>query len=139
MSLFSLLCSGFQIRSLICYFDEKHVLKLFPLSSCQYVRTIPEKKPACYRPFKNGHFERVRAEKMMDHQYRENGARNIYSNHNQVRAYVECSPDPSKKYTLSSFPSNNRRNFEDSGKVLAVLYLNSTRAVLQFSSTSPRL
>ena len=47
-------------------------------------------------------------------------SRNIYSNHNQVRAYVECSPDQSKKITLSSFPSSNRRNFEDSGKVLAV-------------------
>ena len=30
-------------RSLTCYFDEKHILKLFPLSSCQYVRTVPEK------------------------------------------------------------------------------------------------
>ena len=25
----------------------------FPLSSCQYVSTIPEKKTACYRPLKN--------------------------------------------------------------------------------------
>ena len=30
-------------------------------------------------------------EKMMDHQYRENSAGNIYSNYNQMRAYVECS------------------------------------------------
>ena len=29
--------------SLTCYFDEKHILKLFPLSPCQYVSTIPEK------------------------------------------------------------------------------------------------
>ena len=29
--------------SLTCYFDEKHILKLSPLSSCQYVSTIPEK------------------------------------------------------------------------------------------------
>ena len=33
----------------------------------------------------------------MDHQYRENGARNIYSNYNQMRAYVEYSPNQSKK------------------------------------------
>ena len=41
----------------------------------------------------------------MDHHYRENSARNIYSNYNQM---------------LSTFPSSNRRNFEDSGIVLAV-------------------
>ena len=29
--------------SLICYFDEKRILKRFPLSSCQYVSTIPKK------------------------------------------------------------------------------------------------
>ena len=28
----------------MCYFDKKHILKLFPLSSCQYLSTIPEKK-----------------------------------------------------------------------------------------------
>ena len=32
----------------------------------------------------------------MDHKYRENGARNIYSNYNQMRAYVVCSPNQSK-------------------------------------------
>ena len=38
-----------------------------------------------------------------------------------MRAYVKCSPNHSKKnYTLSTFPSSNRRNFEDSRKVLAV-------------------
>ena len=56
----------------------------------------------------------------MDHQYTENGARNIYSDYNQTIAYVECSPNQSKKYTLSTFPSSNQRNFEDSGIVLAV-------------------
>ena len=90
-----------------CYFDGKRILKRFPLSSCQYVSTIPEKKTACYRPSKNRHFVRVCTEKMKDHQYRENGAR--------------CSPNQSKKnYTLSTFPSSSRRNFEDSGTVLAV-------------------
>ena len=56
----------------------------------------------------------------MDHQYRENGARNIYSNYNQMRACVECSSNQLKNYTLSTFPSSNRRDFEDSGIVLAV-------------------
>ena len=28
---------------LFATFDEKHILKLFPLSSCQNVNTIPEK------------------------------------------------------------------------------------------------
>ena len=83
-----------------CYFHEKHILKLFPLSSCQYVNTIPEKKTACYRPLKNRHFVGVCTEKMMDRQYRENGARHIYSNCNQMRAYVECSPNQSKKLYL---------------------------------------
>ena len=51
----------------------------------------------------------------------ENGARNRYSNYNQMRAYVECSPNQSNKlFTLSTFPSSNRRNFEDSRIVLAV-------------------
>ena len=57
----------------------------------------------------------------MDHQYGGNGARNIYSNCNQMRAYVECFPNQSKKFhTLLTFPSSNRQNFEDSGKVLAI-------------------
>ena len=33
----------------------------------------------------------------MDRQYSENGARNIYQNKNQMRAYVECSLNQSKK------------------------------------------
>ena len=75
------------------------------------------KKAASYRPFKNIHFARVCKEKMMDHQYRENGARN----HNQMRAYVECFSNQSKKIiSYWSFHRSNRRNFEDSGKVLAV-------------------
>ena len=56
----------------------------------------------------------------MDHQYRENGARNIYSDYNQMRAYVEYFPNQPKNYTLSTFSSSTRRNFEDSGIVLAV-------------------
>ena len=81
-------------------FCEKHILKLFSLSSCEYVSTIPEKKTACYGPLKNEHFIRVCTKKMMDHQYGENGAGNIYSNYNQIRAYVKCSPNQSKKLCL---------------------------------------
>ena len=55
----------------------------------------------------------------MDHQYKENGARNIYSNYNQMRAYVECSPNQERNYTLSTFPSSNRQDFNNIGKVLA--------------------
>ena len=33
----------------------------------------------------------------MEHQYSKNGERNIYSNYNQMRAYVECSLNQSKK------------------------------------------
>ena len=43
--------------------------------------------------FKNRHFVGVCTEKLMDRQYKENGAKNIYSNYNQMRAYVEWSPD----------------------------------------------
>ena len=39
------------------------------------------------------------------------------------------------QYTLSTFPSSNRRNFEDSGKVLAV----SVCEFYQFSSINPHL
>ena len=69
--------------------------------------TVSEKETACrapaacYRPLKNRHFVRVCTEKMMDYQYWENGARNIYSNYNQMRAYVECSPNQSKKLYLT--------------------------------------
>ena len=52
-----------------------------------------KKNPACYQLLKTGHFLRACMEKMMDHQYKENGARNIYSNYNQMRAYAECSPN----------------------------------------------
>ena len=92
------------------------------------------KKTACYRRFKKWHFVRVCMQKMMDHQYRENGARNIHSNHIQMRAYVECSPNQSKSYTLSTFLSSNRQNFKDFGKVLTVsvseFYQSITRVQL---------
>ena len=77
------------------------------------------KKPACYRPFRNGHFGRVCTKKMIDQQYRKNSARNIYSNHNQMRTWI-LPKSVQKNYTLSTFPSRNQRNLEDSRKVLAV-------------------
>ena len=49
-----------------------------------------------------------------------NGARNIYSNSSKMRAYVECSSINQNNQILSTFPSSNRQNFEDSRKVLAV-------------------
>ena len=66
----------------------------------------------------------------MDRQYRENGARNVYSNYNQMRADVECSPNQSKNYALSTFPSSNRRNFEDSGIMLAVSVSQFYRSIV---------
>ena len=51
------------------------------LSICEYNSWT---KTACYRSLKNWHFVKVCTEKMMDHQYRENGERNIYSNYNQI-------------------------------------------------------
>ena len=67
------------------------------LSICEYNSW---KKIACYRPLKDRHFARVCTEKTMDHWCRENGARNIYSNYNHMRPYVECSPNQSKKLYL---------------------------------------
>ena len=36
----------------------------------------------------------------MKHQYKKNGARNMYSDYNQMRANVECSPNQSTKILL---------------------------------------
>ena len=62
-------------------------------NSCQYSSTIPEKNLHVTNLSKTDIFVGVRLEKMMDHQYEENGAKNVYSNYNQMRAYVECSPN----------------------------------------------
>ena len=75
----------------------RNILKLFPLSFCQYVSTIPEKKNCMLPAFEKSTFLRVCTEKMMDYQYRENGTRTIYSNYYQMRAYAECSPNQSTK------------------------------------------
>ena len=55
----------------------------------------------------------------MDHQYRENGARNLYSNYNQMRAYVEFSPSQSKNLYLIDL-SIEQSTKQDSGIVMAV-------------------
>ena len=75
----------------------------------------------------------------MDHQYGENGERNIYSNHNQMRANVECSPNQSKEIIpYRPFHRAIDETLKIPEKCGPFLYLNFTR-VLQFSSTSPRL
>ena len=72
---------------------------------------------------KTKHLVRACTEKMMDHQYTENGARKVYSNNNQMKAYAECSPIDESLKTSEKFCPR--------------LYLNFTR-VAQFSFTSPR-
>ena len=58
----------------------------------------------------------------MDHEYRENGARNMYSNYNQMRAYVECSPNQSIK-NIPYRPSHQA--IDETLKILEkFLYLN---------------
>ena len=56
----------------------------------------------------------------MDHQYRENGERKIYSNYNKMRAYVNCSPNQPKKLYLFDLTIEQSTKLEDSGKALAV-------------------
>ena len=56
------------------------------LSICEY---NSGKKLHVTDPLKNRHFVWTCTEKNMDRQYKENGMRNIYSNYNQMRAYVE--------------------------------------------------
>ena len=67
------------------------------------------KRTACYRPLKNRHFVGFCTEKMMDRQYRESDARKIYSNYNQMRAMLNALQINQRNYTLSTFPSSNRR------------------------------
>ena len=83
---------------------------------------------------KNEHFVSVCTEKMMDHQYWKSGTRNIYSNY-----MLDVLQINKKNYTLSTFRSSNRQNFEDSGKVLAVSLSEFDKSTIQFSSTRPRL
>ena len=72
----------------------------FSAEFLSYLSKIPEEKTACHRPLKNQHFVGVCTDKMMDRRLRETSAINIYSNCNQMRPYVECSPNQSKKLYL---------------------------------------
>ena len=54
----------------------------------------------------------------MDYQYGENGARNIQTI--IKREFILNGLQNQKNYTLSTFLSSNRQNFEDSGRVLAI-------------------
>ena len=57
------------------------------------LKEVPGFLSVCEDNSKNRHFVGVCLEKMMDHQYKKNGARNIYANYDQMRTYVECSPE----------------------------------------------
>ena len=91
-----------------CLFKEVPLLAIltrdissnFPLSSCQYVSTIPEKNCMLPTSLKNRHFVGVCTEKMINHQYREHGSRNTYSSYNQMTVFVKCSLDQSKKLSI---------------------------------------
>ena len=79
----------------------------FPLISCQYVRTIHEKINYMLPTFQKWTFYKGLYRENDGPSYEENSTRNIYSNYYQMRAYVECSLNQSKNYTLSTFPSSN--------------------------------
>ena len=75
----------------------------------------------------------------MDHQYGENGARNVYSNYNQMRAYVECSRNQQKKIIpYRPFHGAIDETLKIPEKCWPFLCRNFTR-LLDFSYTSPRL
>ena len=73
----------------------------------------------------------------MDHQYRKNGARNIYSNYNQMRAYADALQINKKIILYRPFHRAIDRTLKIPEKYWPFLHLNFTR-VLQFSSNSPR-
>ena len=76
------------------------------------------KKSACYRPFKNGHSVRVRTEKMINHQNRENGERN----QNQTEALISLilSKSINKTCLIDNFIEQSTK-LCDSVKILAGL------------------
>ena len=74
----------------------------------------------------------------MDHQYGENGGKNIYSNYNQMRAYVECFPNQPKNVPYRLF----HRAIDETLKIpksAGHFCIGIFARLLQFSSTSPRL
>ena len=56
----------------------------------------------------------------MEHQYRENGGETYIQTIIRLELMLNALQNNQKIYTLPTFSSNNRRNYEDSGKVLAV-------------------
>ena len=66
----------------------------------------------------------------MDRQYRENSARNTYSNYNQMRAYVECSPNQSKKIPYRPFHRAIDETLRVPEQCWPFLYLNFTSSAL---------
>ena len=58
---------------------------------------------------------------MIDHQYKENGARKIYSDYNQMEAYCECYPDQSKMISYRHFHQEIGATLKIPDKVLAGL------------------
>ena len=72
------------------------------------------KKTACYRPLKNQHFVRVCMEKIKT--ARETYIQTII----RWELMLNTLQINQKSDILSTFPSSNRRNFDDSGKVLAL-------------------
>ena len=75
----------------------------------------------------------------MDHQCKENGARNIYSNYNQMRELMLNTLQINKKVIpYRPFHRAIDKSLKIPEKCWSLLYLNFNR-VLQFSSTSPCL
>ena len=69
-------------------------------------------------------------EKMMDDKYEVSDARNIYPNYNQMRAYVESSPNQSKKIIpYRSFHRAIDETLKIPEKCWPFLYLNFTRVL----------
>ena len=89
--------SIFVLRKILDRVEFEHQVGTYFYENDRSTPT-PGVASTCLRSFRL--YVRVCTEKMMDHQYRENGARNVYSNHNQMRAYAECSLDQSKKLYL---------------------------------------
>ena len=94
-----------QGGSLISYFDEKYILKLFPLSSCQHVSIIPEN---CMLPifqkwtFCKGLYGLNDGPSIWGKQHEKHVFKPVDSNYNQMTAYAECSPNQTKKLYLSN-------------------------------------
>ena len=128
---------GTPHRRILLFCKYVYILKLFSLSSCQYVRTVPKKETTCYRPFKNRHFIRVCKEKIMDHQYRKT-VRETYIQTIIRRELMLNAPQINKK--ILPYQPFHQAIDETIDEILKIpfLYLNFNK-VIQFSSTSQGL